>query len=595
MNTVYQTLTEMQESACQKNASAPLYGTKKGNDYHWMSYKEFGSAVDAFRSGLATLGVNKADKVAVISANSVKWAVAAYASYGRGAQYVPMYENQKPSEWKYIIKDSEAKVLLVANRTIYDAVQTWSKEIDSLEHVILLEETAPEEQNSYAHLIKTGEENPTPSASSDSDELVSLIYTSGTTGNPKGVCLTHHNMVFLINSVFSSLTFYPSDRSLSFLPWAHIFGQVAEVHVLIAAGMSTALVTDTTTLVDEMGTVKPTIFYAVPRVYNKIYERVHGQMQAKPQIIQELFEAGLKRSKKKRDQKSLNVLDQIIYTLADRLIFTKVKNRFGGRLRMAFSGASALSLEVAEFVNGLGIPLYEGYGLSESTGLISVNTPEHICFGSVGRAISNTRIEIDQSVEGVAEDEGEIIAYGDNIMQGYHKLPEVTKETLTADGGLRTGDVGRLDNDGYLHITGRLKEQYKLENGKYVAPAPIEEALQLSPYISQVMLYGENRLHTVAIIVVAMPALKEWVQKEGLDSDAATLLSHSGVREKFSQELDSACKSFKSYARPQNFLLFEEEWTVENHFLTPTLKLKRRVVEHTFIEQIEDLYANSTS
>jgi len=284
-------------------------------------------------------------------------------------------------------------------------------------------------------------------------------------------------------------------------------------------------------------------------------------------------------------------MENLTLTRARKIIFKKVLNRFGGNLRIAVSGAAALSPQVAEFVNDIGISVYEGYGLSENTAALSVNYPGSRRFGSVGKPLPGVRIEIDKSVEGSKEEDGEVIAYGENIMLGYHNLPEFTKENITEEGGLRTGDLGHLDEDGYLYITGRVKEQYKLENGKYVAPATLEESLQLSAYVDQIMLYGFNRPHNVAVIVAAMPSVEKFAEENKVSGSGPSLLNEPEIRKLFQEQLEHYGKDFKSFERPQNFALLSEEWGIDNGLLTPTLKLKREVVEEQFKSQIESLYS----
>ena len=284
-------------------------------------------------------------------------------------------------------------------------------------------------------------------------------------------------------------------------------------------------------------------------------------------------------------------MENLALTLARKIIFKKILDRFGGRLRLAVSGASALSAEVAEFVNDIGIGVYEGYGLSENSAALTMNLPGKRKFGSVGKPLPGIRIEIDSSVEGSKEEDGEVVAYGENIMKGYHNLPEQTSSTLTESRGLRTGDLGHLDEDGYLYITGRIKEQYKLENGKFVAPAPLEEELKLSPYITQAMIYGLNQEHNVALIVADMEKVRQFADEKGLSGSNPELLQLSEVRELFKKEIQQFSTTFKNFERIEDFSLLDEEWNPDNGLLTPTMKIKRSVIEEKFKENIESLYA----
>ncbi len=588
---IHNNLIEMLDNSRKLYADRPLFGTKREGIYEWTNYEQFAEKVDNFRGGLASLGVSSGDKVAVISKNTEEWAVSAYATYGLCGQHIPMYETQMAKEWEYIARDCGAKVLLVANTTVLEQTRDFPERIDSLDHVVLLSGNSSDEIKTYSDLLETGRDNPAEVQQPASESPMGMIYTSGTTGEPKGVILSHKNVIFECQAVLPLLGMTENDRTLAFLPWAHVFGQVAEVHGLISSGGSAGLVEDVNTLIDELGVVKPSMFFAVPRVYNRIYERLIGQMQEKPGFIRSLFYAGLKQAKREREGETLGFMDNLTLTLARKIIFKKVLNRFGGNLRIAVSGASALSPDVAEFVNDLGISLYEGYGLSENTAALTVNYPGARRFGSVGKPLPGVRIEIDNSVQGSKEEDGEVLAYGENIMLGYHNLPEKTRETITEDGGLRTGDLGHLDSEGYLYITGRVKEQYKLDIGEYVAPAPLEESLKLSAYIDQVMLYGFNRPNNVALIVAAMPAVEQFAQSNGISGSGESLLKETRIQELFREQLKIYGKDFKSFEHPENFALLAEEWSIDNGLLTPTLKLKREVVEKQFKSQIESLYS----
>lgn len=587
----YSNLVEMLEDAVRRYADRSLYATKRNGVYEWTSYQEFAELVDQLRGGLATLEVAPEDRVAVISKNTLQWAVGAYATYGLKGQYVPMYETQLVQEWEYIVRDSGATVLLVSNSNIYEQVKHFPEAISDLKHVVLLDgDSAP---LNWSGLLQAGKENPVPAQYPEADSPMGMIYTSGTTGAPKGVVISHRNMLFEVASGLTVLRLGWGEaglNSLCFLPWAHIFGQVVEVHALIQEGGAAALVDDVNTLVEELSIVKPTVFFAVPRVYNRIYDRLRAQMQEKPAPIRALFYAGLARAKREREGEVLGGLDKLLLGLARKIIFSKVQQRFGGNLKMAVSGASALSAEVAEFVNDLGIDVYEGYGLSENTAALTVNYRGNRKFGTVGKPLPGVRVEIDRSVEGSVEGDGEVIAYGDNVMLGYHNLPDKTREVLMPDGGLRTGDLGRFDEDGYLYITGRVKEQFKLENGKYVAPAPLEESLKLSPFINQAMICGLGRPHTVALLVVEVPYVQSYAERHNVSGTDAELLQNDVILQRIERDIQRFGANYRSYEVPRKFKLLTEEWSIDNGMLTPTLKLKRNVVEERFRGEIDSMY-----
>lgn len=425
------------------------------------------------------------------------------------------------------------------------------------------------------------------------DELSAsaMCYTSGTTGNPKGVILSHGNLASNVTAVHEMLPLETDDRSLSFLPWAHSFGQTVELHVLLSMGGSMALAEAVDKIIPNLAETTPTFLVSVPRIFNRIYDGVNKQMTQKPGVIRGLFYGGLKAATKRRKGEPLTLGDKIKLSLADKLVFGKIRAKFGGRLKYAFSGGAALSKDVAEFIDGLGITVYEGYGLTETSPIATANRPGHHRIGSVGKAIPGCKVVIDKSAAG-DDKQGEIVLYGPNIMQGYHNRDEENAAVFTEDRGFRTGDLGYLDDEGFLYITGRIKEQYKLENGKYVAPAPLEEQLKLSPYILNAMIYGDNRLYNVALIVPDIEAIKEWGAGKGLSfADADAVLASADAKKLLEAEIEKYSDTFKGFEKIKRFTLTAEDFTTQNGMLTPSLKLKRRVAWAKYGPQVEALYA----
>lgn len=586
----YSNLIEMQEDACRKFSDRPMYGTRDANgQFQWLSYGEFAKQVDQARGGLAQLGLGAGDKAACIARNCTEWAVAAYGTYGRRGHFTGMYEDQALKDWHFIIEDSGAKVVFVYNAEIEAKVRPLIDQIETLEHVINI--TGDEsDANSFAALLKSGAENPVDSEEPGGDEPMGLIYTSGTTGKPKGVILSHTNIISNVNAIGVLMDFTPEDRSLCFLPWAHIFGQLGEVHGMISNGCSAAFVENVAKIVDDLAEVKPTVLYSVPRVFNKIYEGVNAQIAAKGGLAQTLLTKGMAAATRKNAGESLGLIDGLILSLADSIVFSKVRERFGGRLKYAMSGAAALNKDVAQFMSNLGVTVYEGYGLSETSPMVSVNSKLGAKIGTVGKVVPGVEVKLDKSVVGEDSADGEIVVYGPNVMMGYHNRPDATAEVMTDDGGFKTGDLGRFDDEGYLMITGRIKEQYKLENGKYVVPAPVEEKLQISALIDQVLLYGDNRLYNIALIVPNLDALSKAATEKGSTATGAELLNDPVAKELIQAELDTQKANIKGYEMPKKFALLAEPWTVENGLMTPTMKLKRTVVVDQLKDQIEALY-----
>ena len=604
----FKTLVALFEQAVERYGNRNLFGTKKDGRWTWTTYRDFGSQVDRFRAGLFSLGVQRGDNVAIIANNRVEWAVAAYACYGLGAAFVPMYEAQHPKEWEFIVRDCEAKVLIVADEIILAKARAFASTIPSLRSIVVIDERTngatrepKDKEPSFASLLSTA--SPVPSIDPDPGDVAGLIYTSGTTGNPKGVMLTHSNIASNVSAIAEIFPMELADVSLSFLPWAHVFGQSVELHILLSTGAAMALCEGVDRILDNLAEVRPTLLFSVPRIFNKIYTAVQQQIAAQPKPLQWLVQEAFKVTAKERAGERLKVHELALLSAVDRLVFAKVRARFGGHLKYAFSGGAALSVEVAEFIDSLGIKVYEGYGLTETSPVATANSPGARKVGSVGRPIPGIRVEIDPvagenkpSPDGKGTRfEGEIVIYGHNVMKGYLKRPEENAAVFTPDGGFRTGDMGYIDPHGFLFITGRIKEQYKLENGKYVVPTPIEEALKLSPYVANAMVYGDNRPYNVALLVVDVPAVRRWAETEHLrlPYDEEGVLKDERVRALFKAEIEKHGAAFKGFEAIREFALIAVDFTTHNGMLTPSLKLKRRKVVETYGALFEQMYAKS--
>jgi long-chain acyl-CoA synthetase len=591
MSQKFKNLVELLETSVETYSGRELFGTKVGNVWRWMTYGEFGRLVEAFRAGLAARGIKRGDRVACVANNRIEWAVSAYAVYTLGAVWVPMYEAQLEKEWQFIIKDCDAKALLVSTQPLYQRTKDWVGKVGALEHVIAFEGPSSD-PNTYESVIAQGRVSPVKSAQVEGSDICGFIYTSGTTGDPKGVMLTHDNIASNVSAIHEIIDLEADDRSLSFLPWAHSFGQTVELHGMLSMGAAMALAESVDKIIDNLAETRPTVIMSVPRIFNRIYDRVQKQIREKPKAIQKLVEAGIAAAGKKRDGGRLSLIEVAAFEAADRLVFEKVRGRFGGRLKYAVSGGAAIAKEVAEFIDAIGITVYEGYGLTETSPIATANAPGRRKIGSVGKPIPGVRIVIDKKVTGDAEN-GEILVYGPNVMKGYHNRDSENGQVFTADGGFRTGDMGRLDKHGYLFITGRIKEQYKLENGKYVVPSPLEEKLKLSQYIANVMIHGANKPYNVAVIVPDLGEVREWAKKaeNGIsDTSDDALLADPKVRNLIRQELEHYSGDFKQFEKVLKFDLVKEDFTTQNNMMTASLKVKRRNVLAAYGDKIERLY-----
>jgi long-chain acyl-CoA synthetase len=584
---MFDDLVHLAEASANRFALRPLFGERHDGEWRWITYAEVFRAVDEIRGGLADLGVGPGDRVAIVSRNSAMWAAAAYATYGLGATFVPMYELQRPEDWEFILRDCTAKVVFGRTPEIVGALDAMRPRLQALQHVIAIEGHA-DDLRSLTSLRERGRVNPRSVAYPAPDDLAGLIYTSGTTGAPKGVMLSHKNLASNVGASTSIFPITADDRSLAFLPWAHAYGQTVELHILVSVGASTAFNDDKSRLLDDLHDVRPTMLVAVPRIFNKIHTGLLTQMASKPHVIQSLFHAGLAAATLRARGERLTVGQRAVHWLADRLIFAKIRARFGGRLKWAICGAGALAPEVGQFIDALGIEVYEGYGLTEAAPIVSGNRPGDRKMTSSGRVLPGVTIRIDETL-GDRPGEGEIIVYGPNVMKGYHARPDENAKVFTPDGGLRTGDLGHVDSDGFLFITGRIKEQFKLDNGEYVMPAPLEEQFELSPYILNAFVYGANRPYNVAVLVLDVPQVRAWAARnhKTLGDD---LTRDPAVAELIASEVAAHSTSLRSLERVRDFVLTTEEFTPDNDLLTPTLKLKRRNIIARYGTAIEELY-----
>lgn len=587
-------LVDLFEAGVASYPGNDLFGTRNAKgSYDWVTYEEVGRRVDNLRGGLAQIGVVKGDVVGLISNNRTEWAITAFATFGLGGRFVPMYEAELESTWRYIIEDSSIKVLLVSKPEIFEKVHGFTGDIESLERIFLIEGDG---ENSMAALEKTGEDNPGDSIHPDPNDIAVLIYTSGTTGNPKGVLLSHGN--FTSNARAGYLLFRDEldgdSRSLSILPWAHAYGQTAELYNFLQFGGSIAFMENISTLADDMRLARPTYLIAVPRVFNKIYDALWARMNEEGGLARKLFVMGVEAARDKRELAAKGrsrLTTNIKCSIADRLVFQKIRDRFGGRLRGALTASATMNKDIANFFWDIGVPVFDCYGLTETSPAVTMNCFSSHRVGSVGKAVENVRIIIDESVVEEDSDDGEIVVYGPNVMQGYHNQPEATREVMTDDGGFRTGDRGWLDEDGYLHITGRIKEQYKLANGKYVFPSALEEDIRLIGYVENVMVYGDGRTYNICLVIPDFQVLEKYAREYDLPTEREELVVRDEIRDLISGEIEKTLKGkYGNYEIPRKLLILTEDFTLENGMLTQTMKPKRRVVLAKYKDEIEKLY-----
>ena len=587
-------LVDLFEDTVTKWGERNAIGTKNPQTkaYEWISYQKLAKRINHVRSAIHQLGINKGDAVGVIIGNSVEWYALENASHGLGAIFVPMYEKELMKTWQYIVRDSGVKYLFVKDEKIAEQVKHFKGEIETLKEIFTI---YGDGEKSLKGLEEAGRQNPVPSYKPHWSEPAELIYTSGTTGEPKGVLLSHGNLSACSQSgyhIFPSLN--EKAVSLAILPWAHSYGLSAELHNFMQFGGAVALMESVDTLAEDLLKVKPTFLIAVPKVFNKIYDGIQAKMHEEGGIKKKLFDLTCEEAVRCRGKATKSLKLKIL----DKIVFSKIRERFGGRLEGVLTASAVMNPQIAMFFADLGIPTYDAYGLTETSPAITMNSPLWgNRYGSVGKCVENMHVKIDKSLTGEESEEGEILAYGAHVMMGYHNKPKLNSEVMLQDTwngfpGIRTGDQGRLTADGFLYITGRYKDEYKLSNGKYIHPESIETGIKLIRNIANAFVWGEGRDYNIAVIVPDFAAMKKderissWAQ-----GSPQEVVQNKNVRDFLSAEIKKHLqKSFGGYEIPQRFIFTGEDFTLENGLVTQTMKLKRNVALRTYLKEIEKLY-----
>jgi len=588
-------LVEIFENSAAKFANNPLIGEKDGAGvYQWTTYGQIAARINNLRAGLAGLGVQPGDKIGIIANNRKEWLIGEIATQGLGAAYVPMYEKELLSMWKYIVQDAEIRVLFVSKPEILEKVKNFTSEIPTLKQIFLIEGSG---ENSLEALEKKGMAKPVPAIHPKPTDVALLIYTSGTTGEPKGVLLSHGNLAENVKAGLAwFLNLTEKSRCISMLPWAHTFGITADLHAFMIRGGSIGIMGSVETLIEDLPKIQPTFMITVPRIFNKVYNGVWAKMRAEGGLKLRLFEMALEAAKLKRETGKATLK----YKILDAIVLKKIRARFGGRLENAVTGSASMNVEIAKFFIDVGIPTYDAYGLSETSPAITINSPlMGNRLGSVGKPINKTKVVIDRSRTGETGDDGEILCFGPQCMIGYHNKPEKTKEVIVEMNGMRgvrTGDRGRLDDDGFLFITGRFKEEYKLANGKYIHPETIELEMKVLPWILNAIIIGAGHDYNVGLIVPDMKLLQNLAAELNLSVAPKDLFEPASAEgQKFRELLTAEVqnhlkKTIGSYEIPRKFAFILDDFTLDNGMLTQTMKLKRLKVMEKYGALLEELY-----
>ncbi|HET6228645.1 MAG TPA: long-chain fatty acid--CoA ligase [Longimicrobiaceae bacterium] len=567
---------------------------KTGGEWKPIAHREVEERVTRLAAALAASGIVAGDRVAILSENRPEWAITDYAVTGMGAIDVPIYPTLPANQIAYILNDCGAKAVFVSNRTQLAKIAEIRGELPALEQVIAFEDpgSLPGAQK-FADVLEGGRRAMDEGRAGSfreraqqvqRDDVATLIYTSGTTGNPKGVMLTHWNLASNVaaSQQHDVLTPEKGDVALSFLPLSHVYERMVS-YWYWDTGIGIAYAESFDKVVDNFGEVRPSVAVSVPRLFEKIYSRVTGSPGLKGKIAHWAVRVGGRVVDERVAGRTPAGALAMQYKLADKLVFSKLRERTGGKMRVFISGGAPLSPDIAKFFFAAGLPVYEGYGLTETSPVIAVNGAKAWRLGTVGLPIPGAEVRIG--------DDGEILSRGPNIMKGYWKNDAATAETIDADGWFHTGDVGELDGDGYLRITDRIKNLIVTAGGKNIAPQPMENLVALSPYVAQVVMMGDRRAFPSMLIVPDFEALLPWAAAQGIaTTDRAELAADPRVNALLEKEALSRLGEFARYELPKKIAVIPEEFSIDAGTLTPKLSIRRKAVEAQYKDLIEGMY-----
>jgi len=567
---------------------------KVNGQWKARTWRQLESSVRDIARGVADW-VEPGDKVCILAENSPEWWLADLATLCLGGVTAPIYPTNPPKDIAYILNDCGAKLLFLSNAEQLDKIRKVrdAGKIDGLERVVIFDDMDPPEDWAFslADVRKRNANAKDPIEERldgiDEADLATLIYTSGTTGEPKGVMLSHKNLVSNVLGaapVIEHLEYGEEKQMLSFLPLSHSFERTVGYYVAIHYDFKVAFAESVLKLVDNMGEIRPTMLVSVPRIYEKLYGKVMEGASSgfKKTLVNWAIAVGKEHSVFRLEEKEAPLWLSFKYSIATKLVFSKLHTKLGGRLKYAISGGAPLAKEIAEFLNAVGLTVFEGYGLSETGPILTANQPGAIRVGSVGKPWPEVTIKI-------AEEDGEILAKGPNIMLGYFNKEEATKEVMDDDGWFHTGDIGHVDDDGFLFITDRKKELIKTAGGKYVAPQPVENQLKVHPLIEQAVIIGDTRKYCVALLVPSFESLENTLGKR-LPTDRTELNDDPQVKALYQAAVDAVNEPLGRWEQIKRFHLLPAEMSQETGELTPTLKVKRRIVSTKFKAEIDAMY-----
>jgi long-chain acyl-CoA synthetase len=595
---VTQTLAELFYKSVDHFQKPDQLKVKKDGVWHPISSNDLRVAVEETAAGFESLGLKVADRVGILGENRPEWLYADLATLCSRAAAVTIYPSLPANQILYILKDSGARIVVASNQTQAEKVLSVKAQAPELQHVVVMDDTAIMGTHTLSSVREVGRRALAldkdvirrRAATVRPDDLATLIYTSGTTGDPKGVMLTHSNLGSNVETcaaeIFSILG--PKDSVLSFLPLCHVFERMGGEFVMLKCGCTIAYAESFEKVPQNLLEIKPTILISVPRLYEKVMARVQEKVATAPPFRRKLFAfaeaTGRAAFEAKQRGESISPWLALKLVVADRLVLSTVLAGLGGEVRIAVSGGAALPKEIGLFFGAMGLPILEGYGLTETSPVIAVNTPNNHRHGSVGKPLANVEVRI--------APDGEICVRGPNVMKGYYNKPEATAEAIDKEGYFHTGDIGRLDEDGYLYITDRKKDLIVTSAGKNIAPQPIEGLLKTHPLITELVMVGNGHNFPAALVVPNFAALERAASEAGIPNQSREqLIAEPRAVELVEQAIASMSGEFAQYEKIKKITLLPKDFSIEAGELTPTMKVKRRVVEAKYKPLIDRMYA----
>ena len=564
-----------------------------GDHLENMRYGAVYELVRVVSGGLQALGMKRGDRAAILSETRMEWSVCDYACICTGVLDVPIYSTLTGPQVAYILENSDASLVFASTPDQAEKVGAASREMGRDIQIVVFDasDSLPEGALAWEDFLEKGcevyadmddESFRAMALEAEPDSLATLLYTSGTTGNPKGVMLTHNNLWSNVTAAGRVLPRKEGDTALVFLPLSHVLQRMVS-YLYFSRGDTAAYAHSIHKVADDIKVVRPNIVVSVPRLYEKVYNAVMEAEGLKKRLVLWAREVGEAWAEEKLAGREPGGVLKVAYRLADALVFKKIRAAMGGRIRYFISGGAPLSPDINRFFFSAGIWILEGYGLTETSPVTNVNSFEGFRIGTVGKAIPGTEVRIGE--------EGEILIRGPQVMKGYYNLPEATTEAIDPEGWFHTGDVGEIDEDGFLRITDRIKDIIVTAGGKNVAPQPIENRLLTNEFVEQAVMIGDRRSFCVILVVPSFPNLEAWARKTGIQaSDAKALLARTEVQELMEEQVFGALKGLARFETPKKIGLIESQFTIEDGTLTPTQKVKRRAVEARYRELIEAFY-----